>query len=165
MVLGSNSLFSMSTTLGSIYRFRALICWNQQKTQLDKLFKEIQFWHKTLTYVNLLKLLISVACVRRCRHIESQSNHVLTGAYVSNQSTNGGVRQLWKHRLWLESFELSRIFIHVTFTHIRLSNLIRNHKHTNTAQQRNLSYSCCCSFTKLSPSCLPWGKPLQKPMN
>ena len=41
----------------------------------------------------MLKLLVSEPCVRRCRHIETQSNHVLTGAYVSNQSTNGGVRQ------------------------------------------------------------------------
>ena len=46
-----------------------------------------------LTYVNMLKLLVSEPCVRRCRHIETQSNHALTGAYVSNQSTNGGVRQ------------------------------------------------------------------------
>ena len=41
----------------------------------------------------MLKLLVSEPCVRRCRHIETQSNHALTGAYVSNQSTNGGVRQ------------------------------------------------------------------------
>ena len=46
-----------------------------------------------LTYVNILKFLISVACVLRCRHVETQSNHALTGAHVSNQSTNGGVRQ------------------------------------------------------------------------
>ena len=43
----------------------------------------------------MLKLLVSEPCVRRCRHIETQSNHALTGAYVSNQSTNGGVRQQW----------------------------------------------------------------------
>ena len=41
----------------------------------------------------MLKLLVSEPCVRRCRHIETQSNHALTGAYVSNRSTNGGVRQ------------------------------------------------------------------------
>ena len=43
----------------------------------------------------MLKLLVSEPGVRRCRHIETQSNHALTGAYVSNQSTNGGVRQQW----------------------------------------------------------------------
>ena len=43
----------------------------------------------------MLKLLVSEPCVRRFRHIETQSNHALTGAYVSNQSTNGGVRQQW----------------------------------------------------------------------
>ena len=47
------------------------------------------------TYVNMLKLLVSKPCVRRCRHIETESNHALTGAYVSNQSTNGDVRQQW----------------------------------------------------------------------
>ena len=36
----------------------------------------------------MLKLLVSQPCVRRCRHIETQSNHALTGAYVSNQRTN-----------------------------------------------------------------------------
>ena len=41
----------------------------------------------------MLKFLVSEPCVRRCRHIETHSNHALTGAYVSNQSTNGGVRQ------------------------------------------------------------------------
>ena len=41
----------------------------------------------------MLKLLVPQPCVRRYRHIETQSNHALTGAYVSNQSTNGGVRQ------------------------------------------------------------------------
>ena len=41
----------------------------------------------------MLKLLVSQLCLRRYRHIEAQSNHALTGAYVSNQSTNGGVRQ------------------------------------------------------------------------
>ena len=35
----------------------------------------------------MLNLLVSEPCVRRCRHIETQSNHALTGAYVSNQST------------------------------------------------------------------------------
>ena len=43
----------------------------------------------------MLKLLVSEPCVRRCRHIETQSNHALTGAYVSNRSANGGVRQQW----------------------------------------------------------------------
>ena len=45
----------------------------------------------------MFKLFVSEPCVRRCRHIETQSNHALTGAYVSNQSTNGGVRQQWYH--------------------------------------------------------------------
>ena len=63
------------------------------KTQLDNLFKKYNSDIKMLTYVNVLKFLISVACVRHCRHIETQSNHALTGAHVSKQSTNGGVRQ------------------------------------------------------------------------
>ena len=47
----------------------------------------------------MLKLPFSEPYVRRCRHIETQSNHALNGAYVSNQSTNGGVRQQcnWKN--------------------------------------------------------------------
>ena len=45
------------------------------------------------TYVNMLKILVSQPCVRRFRHIETQSNHALTGAYVSNQSTTGSVIQ------------------------------------------------------------------------
>ena len=55
--------------------------------------KKYYFDIKMLTYVNILKSLISVVCERRYRHIEIQSNHVLTGAHVSNQSTNGGIRQ------------------------------------------------------------------------
>ena len=38
----------------------------------------------------MLKLLVSELCVRRCRHIETQSNHALTGAYVSKRSANVG---------------------------------------------------------------------------
>ena len=29
------------------------------------------------------------------RYIETRSNHAVTGAYVSNQNTDGGVRQQW----------------------------------------------------------------------
>ena len=36
---------------------------------------------KMLISVNISKFLISVACVRRYRHIETQSNRVLNGAY------------------------------------------------------------------------------------
>ena len=38
---------------------------------------------KTLTYVNILKRILRLeSCVQHCRHIETQSNHVLTGAYI-----------------------------------------------------------------------------------
>ena len=46
----------------------------------------------------MLKLLVFEPCVLSCRHIETPSNHALTGAYVSNQSTNGGVRQQYSCR-------------------------------------------------------------------
>ena len=75
------------------------MCWNQQKSQLDHLFKELQLRHKTLTYVNILEFLRFQSCVQHFlqhfRYIETRSNHVVTGVYVSNQSTDGGVRQQW----------------------------------------------------------------------
>ena len=55
--------------------------------------------------LTILKLLVSEPCVRRCRHIETQYNHALTGAYVSKQSTNGGVRQQWwMGHEWLNAY-------------------------------------------------------------
>ena len=99
MLLGSNSLFTVSTTLGSIYRLGHWYAGIDQRLNLISCSKRYNSGIKTLTYVNVLKFLISVACVRQCRHIETQSIHVLTGAYVSNQSTNGGVRQQWFGRL------------------------------------------------------------------
>ena len=48
-----------------------------------------------LTNVNILEFLSFLSCVQHYRHIETQSNHSVTGAYITNQITNGGVRQQW----------------------------------------------------------------------
>ena len=55
--------------------------------------KKYNFDIKTLSYVNILEFLRFELCVQHCRHIETHTYHVVTGAYITNQSTNGGVRQ------------------------------------------------------------------------
>ena len=45
-------------------------------------FIDKQWRHKTLTCVNILKFLHFESCVQHCRHIETQSNNVITGAYI-----------------------------------------------------------------------------------
>ena len=48
---------------------------------------------KMLTNVNIFEFLSFLSFVQHYHHTETQSNHFVTGAYITNQSTNRGVRQ------------------------------------------------------------------------
>ena len=55
---------------------------NIKRVNMIFFFIEIQLRHKTLAYVNTFKFLRSKSFVHHCCHIETQTNHVVTGASI-----------------------------------------------------------------------------------